>query len=76
MRVACLYIVSMSRSAPKPGCPVGQMMLKMQAEGAIDASKLDMECPRQRGPVRGTGGNELSLLLKACRDATTRTLLG
>ncbi|KDQ10601.1 hypothetical protein BOTBODRAFT_178074 [Botryobasidium botryosum FD-172 SS1] len=73
LRVACLYVVSMSRAAPKPGCPVGAMMLKMQAEGALTCPVTGESLKRQ--PVRGTGGNELSLLLKACRDATTRTLL-
>jgi len=65
MRIACLYVVSMSRStaAIKSGCPVGAMMETMQREGSL------------RQPVRGTGGNELSCLLKASRDATTRTVL-
>lgn len=69
MRIACLYVVSMSRSAASTaaagGCPVSAMMDQMQRESAI--------LPRQ--PVRGTGGNELSCLLKASRDATVRTLL-
>jgi hypothetical protein len=66
IRIACLYVVSMSRKAsgqPIPGSNVGMPSM----------------CPvmrqRQVEPVRGTGGNELSLLLKSCRDATTRTLL-
>lgn len=65
MRIACLYVVSMSRSsaAMNTGCPVGAMMETLQREGAV------------RTPVRGTGGNELSCLLKASRDATCRTLL-
>lgn len=73
MRIACLYVVSMSRSAASQaaaaaaGCPVSAMMDQMQRES--DTSAL----PRQ--PVRGTGGNELSCLLKASRDATVRTLL-
>ena len=37
--------------------------------------KMEDEEAAKRQPVRGTGGNELSVLLKACRDATTRTLL-
>jgi indoleamine 2,3-dioxygenase len=70
MRVACLYVVSMSRAVPKAGCPVSAMWEQMQAEGAV--------CPvsQKKAPVRGTGGNELSVLLKSCRDATTRTLIG
>lgn len=65
MRIACLYVVSMSRSteAMNSGCPVGAMMETLQREGAL------------RKPVRGTGGNELSCLLKASRDATCRTVL-
>ncbi|KAG5354080.1 Indoleamine 2,3-dioxygenase 1 [Termitomyces sp. T112] len=59
MKIACLYIVSMSRSAARSGCPVSAMMAKLEANG----------------PVRGTGGNELSLLLKAGRDATRRAVL-
>lgn len=68
MRIACLYVVSMSRSAAvtkSSGCPVGEMMVQMQRESE----------GLQRQPVRGTGGNELSCLLKASRDATVRTLL-
>ncbi|CAK5277278.1 unnamed protein product [Mycena citricolor] len=58
MRIACLYIVTMSRSSPHPSaaCPVAAMMDRVQKS-------------------RGTGGNELALLLKASRDATRRTLL-
>jgi len=65
MRIACLYVVSMSRSTPAKngGCPVGAMMETLQRESAV------------RSPVRGTGGNELSCLLKASRDATSRTIL-
>ncbi|KAH7923564.1 Indoleamine 2,3-dioxygenase [Leucogyrophana mollusca] len=63
MRIACLYIVTMSRSSPPPGCPVFAMMQRMERQKA------------SQGPVTGTGGNELSLLLKAGRDATTRAVL-
>ncbi|KAG6814571.1 hypothetical protein H0H92_000099 [Tricholoma furcatifolium] len=59
MKIACLYIVSMSRSAARSACPVSAMMDRLEAAG----------------PVRGTGGNELSLLLKAGRDATRRAVL-
>ncbi|KAG6894243.1 hypothetical protein C0993_011997, partial [Termitomyces sp. T159_Od127] len=59
MKIATLYIVSMSRSGVRSGCPVSAMMAKLEASG----------------PVRGTGGNELSLLLKAGRDATRRAVL-
>ncbi|KAG6917932.1 hypothetical protein DXG01_000369 [Tephrocybe rancida] len=59
MKIACLYIVSMSRSGVRGGCPVSAMMDRLEV----------------RGPVRGTGGNELSVLLKAGRDATGRAML-
>ncbi|KAG6862065.1 hypothetical protein C0995_007195 [Termitomyces sp. Mi166 len=58
MKIATLYIVSMSRSG-RAGCPVSAMMARLEASG----------------PVRGTGGNELSILLKAGRDATRRAVL-
>ncbi|TEB36450.1 Indoleamine 2,3-dioxygenase [Coprinellus micaceus] len=66
MRIACLYIVTMSRSIPgsKGGCPVAAMLDRLQANRVAG-----------NGPVRGTGGNELSLLLKAGRDATRRAML-
>lgn len=64
MRVACLYIVSMSRSTMPPvGCPMYAMARRMEREAA------------KTGPATGTGGNQLSLLLKAGRDATARTAL-
>ncbi|KAF8746074.1 hypothetical protein AX14_000137 [Amanita brunnescens Koide BX004] len=49
LRVACLYIVSMSYKCP--------MMRRLN------------------GPSRGTGGNEVSILLKAGRDNTQRAIL-
>ncbi|KDQ61104.1 hypothetical protein JAAARDRAFT_32103 [Jaapia argillacea MUCL 33604] len=61
IKIACLYVVTMSRSAPLT-CPVGAMMMKMERGGG-------------GGPARGTGGNELSTLLKAGRDATARAML-
>lgn len=66
MRIAVLYIVTMSRSTPggSSGCPVLAAMERKQAREAAG-----------RGPARGTGGNELSALLKAGRDATRRALL-
>jgi len=65
IRIACLYVVTMSRSTPgKAGCPASAMINRIQA--ARNSGK---------GPVRGTGGNELSLLLKAGRDATKRAAL-
>ena len=64
MRIACLYVLTMSRSTvPPPGCPMFAMAKRMEREAA------------KSGPVTGTGGNELSLLLKAGRDATTRAVL-
>lgn len=64
MRIACLYIVTMSRSTKPPvGCPMFAMAQRMERESA------------RSGPATGTGGTELSLLLKAGRDATTRAIL-
>ncbi|KAF9261401.1 Indoleamine 2,3-dioxygenase [Marasmius fiardii PR-910] len=65
MRVACLYIINMARTDPciPSACPASKMLENMQKR-------------RQReGPSRGTGGNQLSLLLKAGRDATVRAAL-
>ncbi|KAH9483962.1 Indoleamine 2,3-dioxygenase 1 [Psilocybe cubensis] len=66
IRIACLYIVTMSRSTPgsRAGCPASAMIERLQAARASG-----------KGPVRGTGGNELSVLLKAGRDATRRAIL-
>ncbi|PPQ66440.1 hypothetical protein CVT26_011198 [Gymnopilus dilepis] len=66
IRIACLYVVSMSRSTPgaRGGCPASAMIDRIQAARASGT-----------GPVRGTGGNELSVLLKAGRDATRRAML-
>lgn len=70
IRIACLYVVSMSRKAN--GVPL---------HGGGANTGMPSMCPamrqrqRQLEPVRGTGGNELSLLLKSCRDATSRTVL-
>ncbi|KAJ7161514.1 Indoleamine 2,3-dioxygenase [Mycena crocata] len=66
MRIACLYVVTMSRTTPdaRAGCPVASMMDRLQSSRAAG-----------NGPTRGTGGNELALLLKAGRDATRRTVL-
>lgn len=64
MRIACLYVVTMSRSTTPPvGCPMFAMAERMRREAA------------KSGPATGTGGNELSLLLKAGRDATARAVL-
>lgn len=76
MRIACLYVVSMSRSeaaqeaARKAGCPVAAMFDKMRQNGELPAPPVT-----ERKVVRGTGGTELSNLLKACRDATARALV-
>lgn len=64
-KIACLYVVSMSRStSARGGCPVSGMMRRLEEERVSG-----------KGPVRGTGGNQLSLLLKAGRDATNRAIL-
>lgn len=66
IRIACLYVVSMSRKNGQT-CPSG---------GNVGMPSM---CPAMKSrplePTRGTGGNELSLLLKSCRDATSRTIL-
>lgn len=66
MRIACLYIITQSKSSPasRRGCPVSAMMDKMRREDGVE-----------KGPVRGTGGTELAVLLKAGRDATQRSIL-
>ncbi|KAI0053915.1 Indoleamine 2,3-dioxygenase [Auriscalpium vulgare] len=61
IRIAALYIVSMNNSTP-PGTP----------EESQERERTRKRC----GPVKGTGGNDLSNLLKAGRDATHRTVLG
>ena len=70
IRIACLYIVTQSRKAAGAGA----------GTGSADAmTMMPSACPmmakKEREPVRGTGGNELASLLKACRDATKRALL-
>ncbi|TFK42452.1 Indoleamine 2,3-dioxygenase [Crucibulum laeve] len=66
IRIACLYVVTMSRTTPgaRGGCPAIAMIERLQAARSS-----------ANGPVRGTGGNELSVLLKAGRDATRRAVL-
>lgn len=58
IRIATLYIISMSKSVSL--CPF-----------AVRLSRT----PSPSGPARGTGGNEVSVLLKAGRDATKRAML-
>lgn len=63
MKLACLYTVSMARSTSSRAlCPVARAMDRISN-------------PCFRTPVRGTGGNEVSSLLKAGRDATKRAAL-
>jgi len=66
IKIACLYVVTMSRTMPgaRTGCPASAMIERLQT------ARLG-----GKGPVRGTGGNELSILLKAGRDATRRAIL-
>lgn len=66
MRIAVLYIVTMSRKNPgtTAGCPVAAAVERERAKRGAG-----------KGSVRGTGGNEVSKLLKAGRDATVRTML-
>ena len=74
IRIACLYIVTQSRKAAGAGAGAGT------GTGSVDTmTMMPNACPmmgkKEREPIRGTGGNELASLLKACRDATTRALL-
>ncbi|KAL1668527.1 Indoleamine 2,3-dioxygenase [Schizophyllum commune] len=62
MRIAVLYVVSAGRSLP-PGCPLSAMARAMEKKGP-DGSRS-----------KGTGGSEVSALLKAGRDATRRAML-
>ncbi|KZT02306.1 Indoleamine 2,3-dioxygenase [Laetiporus sulphureus 93-53] len=61
IRIVAIYIVTRANGRSPFGPEHG-------AEGMSRADK--------RGPARGTGGSEVSNLLKAGRDATQRTLLG
>ncbi|KIK58190.1 hypothetical protein GYMLUDRAFT_171358 [Collybiopsis luxurians FD-317 M1] len=70
MRVACLYVVNMSKTVnPRSACPAAGMMERQAARMESSAP------PERRGPIRGTGGTELAALLKAGRDATARAAL-
>ncbi|KAH8826873.1 Indoleamine 2,3-dioxygenase [Flagelloscypha sp. PMI_526] len=73
IRIATLYVVSMSKKSPTAasGCPVAAMMEKMDREEA----QRRLAAMGGYGLAKGTGGNELSKLLKAGRDATGRALL-
>ncbi|KAL1757496.1 Indoleamine 2,3-dioxygenase [Schizophyllum commune] len=59
--IAVLYVVSAAKELP-PGCPLSMMAKAMEAKGP-------------EGKSKGTGGSEVSTLLKAGRDATRRTML-
>ncbi|KAL0576313.1 hypothetical protein V5O48_005662 [Marasmius crinis-equi] len=65
IRVACLYIINMSRTSPvsAASCPASRMLANLDKRRAGS------------GPSRSTGGNKLSLLLKAGRDATKQAVL-
>ncbi|KAL5529495.1 hypothetical protein ACEPAG_5480 [Sanghuangporus baumii] len=64
IRVACLYVVTMSKSQ-RYRCPVMAAIAKEQSDALRSAT----------GPTRGTGGTELTTLLKSTRDATRRAVL-
>ncbi|TFK54655.1 Indoleamine 2,3-dioxygenase [Heliocybe sulcata] len=66
IRIACLYIVSMSKS---------QAQIPSQCPASAMLNKAMNDADRHRAPVRGTGGTALVPLLKAGRDATARTLV-
>ncbi|KAJ4475700.1 Indoleamine 2,3-dioxygenase [Lentinula aciculospora] len=70
MRIACLYVINMSKTEnPRSVCPAVAMMerqsMKMEAGSRTE----------KREPIRGTGGTDLVTLLKAGRDATSRAAL-
>ncbi|KAJ3752917.1 Indoleamine 2,3-dioxygenase [Lentinula raphanica] len=70
MRIACLYVINMSKTAnPRSVCPMAVMM-ERQAN-TMEARGRD----EKRDPIRGTGGTDLVTLLKAGRDATARAVL-
>ncbi|KAL1746274.1 Indoleamine 2,3-dioxygenase [Schizophyllum fasciatum] len=62
MRIAVLYVVSAGRTLPA-GCPLSAM-----------ARAMERKRPDGAGAT-GTGGSEVSALLKAGRDATRRAML-
>ena len=66
IRIACLYVLSMSKSsrAKNARCPLFAKMNAVQHEEVSKSSN-----------ARGTGGSELAKQLKAGRDATARTVL-
>jgi indoleamine 2,3-dioxygenase len=66
MRIVSYYVLSMSRTtAPS----------KDAVDPATSRAEADELRAARKGPVRGTGGTELSLLLKSCRDSTKRTYI-
>lgn len=72
IQIACLYIVTQSRKAAT-GHGHGAGIESMST--MVMPSACPMMAKKDREPIRGTGGNELASLLKACRDATKRALL-
>ncbi|KAI0928949.1 hypothetical protein AcV5_006357 [Taiwanofungus camphoratus] len=59
IRIVTIYVVTKADSTPPPQLRAGSMETSL----------------RRDGPARGTGGSEVSNLLKAGRDATRRALL-
>ncbi|PCH37708.1 Indoleamine 2,3-dioxygenase [Wolfiporia cocos MD-104 SS10] len=59
IKIVALYVVTKSNATPPP-------QFRKLSEGDV---------ARPAGPARGTGGSEVSTLLKAGRDATQRALL-
>ncbi|KAJ3740574.1 Indoleamine 2,3-dioxygenase [Lentinula detonsa] len=67
MRIACLYVINMSKTEnPRSVCPAAAMM-ERQASAMEAGARAE-----KREPIRGTGGTDLVTLLKAGRDATSR----
>ncbi|GAW00238.1 Indoleamine -dioxygenase [Lentinula edodes] len=70
MRIACLYIINMSKTEnPRSACPAAAAMERQAAKMEAGAKA------EKKGPILGTGGTDLVTLLKAGRDATSRAAL-
>lgn len=75
IQIACLYIVTQSRKAAAGHGAGDGAGIGGSGESMVMPSACPMMAKKDREPIRGTGGNELASLLKACRDATKRALL-
>jgi indoleamine 2,3-dioxygenase len=64
LRIATLYIISMAKTVP-PG----------RDKASVTDEEVRKSFEARSGPSLGTGGNHVSLLLKAGRDATKQAFL-